>query len=84
MGSLLSFMHAVNLRFGPAITHEQRVVYEALYPMVVAARDQIFNQADVKETSSPQAKKVDRFLLGNALGRQDDPTRRDPAARASE
>lgn len=84
VGSLFSFMHAVNLRFGPAITPEQQVVYEELYPMLVAARDQIFNEADVKETSSPKAKKVDRFLLGNALGRQDDQTRRDPAARVSE
>jgi hypothetical protein len=47
-------MHTFDLRFGPAITPEQRVGYEELYPMFVAVRDQIFNEAGVKETSPPK------------------------------
>jgi hypothetical protein len=65
----------------------QRVGYEELYPMFVAVRDQISGAAGVKETSPPKAKKANRFLPGKALGplgRQDDQTRRDPAARVSE
>jgi hypothetical protein len=54
-------MHTFDLRFGPAITPEQRVGYEELYPMFVAVRDQIFNEAGVKETSPPKATKADRF-----------------------
>ena len=87
VGSLVGFMHTFDLRFGPAITPEQRVGYAELYPMFVAVRDQISGAAGVKETSPPKAKKADRFLPGKALGplgRQDDQTRRDHAARVSE
>jgi hypothetical protein len=87
VGSLVGFMHTFDLRFGPAITPEQRVGYEELYPMFVAVRDQISGEAGIKETSPPKAKKANRFLPGKALGplgRQDDQTQRDPAARVSE
>ncbi len=46
-----------NLRFGPAITPEQRVGYEELYPVFVAVRNLISGEAGVKETSLPKAKK---------------------------
>jgi hypothetical protein len=41
LGELLTFMNAFNLRFGPAKTDRQRQVYSALYPKLVALRDQI-------------------------------------------
>src|SRR5262249_51202876 len=33
LGSLLAFMHAYNLRFGPPRTEAQRAVYRNLYPL---------------------------------------------------
>jgi hypothetical protein len=57
LGSLLGFMHHYNLRFAPATTPEQRAVYEKLYPMMVALRDQIIkpsgNQATASTTPPP-------------------------------
>ncbi len=41
LGSLLGFMHAYNLRFGPASNAEQRAVYVSLYPMLDEARDKM-------------------------------------------
>ena len=40
LGELLTFMNAFNLRFGPTKTDRQRQVYSALYPKLVALRDQ--------------------------------------------
>ena len=53
VGRLLSFMHTSHLRFGPALTPEQRAAYEELYPLFAAARDQIFKGAGVAATAPP-------------------------------
>lgn len=45
LGSLLGFMHTFNLRFGPATTPKQEVVYRQLYPLMVARRDKILKAA---------------------------------------
>jgi hypothetical protein len=47
LGSLLSFMHAYNLRFGPATTPAQRTVYRNLYPIMAEARDRILKEAGI-------------------------------------
>jgi hypothetical protein len=41
LGDLLAFMNAFNLRFGAASTTRQREVYTALYPQLVALRNQV-------------------------------------------
>ena len=45
VGSLLAFMHAYNLRFGPASTESQHTVYQNLYPMMADGRDKIMKGA---------------------------------------
>lgn len=41
LGSLLAFMHAYNLQFGPATNDAQGAVYASLYPIMAEARDRI-------------------------------------------
>jgi hypothetical protein len=41
LGQLLSFMSAYNLRFGEAKSPEQRQIYSALYPQLLAMRDEV-------------------------------------------
>jgi len=41
LGSLLGFMHTYNLRFAPAQTPEQRVIYQNLYPVMASQRDSL-------------------------------------------
>jgi hypothetical protein len=41
LGDLITFMHAFNLRFGPARTPEQRVIYTQLFGTLDQLRDQI-------------------------------------------
>jgi hypothetical protein len=41
LGELLNFMAAFNLRFGPAVSPEQREVYRELHPLLVSLRDQV-------------------------------------------
>jgi len=45
LGSLLAFMHAYNLRFGPPQNDAQRAVYTNLYPVMAAARDRTLKDA---------------------------------------
>ena len=40
-GNLIAFMHAYNLRFGPAVTPKQRAIYRELFPVMDEARDRI-------------------------------------------
>jgi hypothetical protein len=47
LGSLLAFMHAHNLRFGPATTDAQRTVYRNLYPVLAEARDRVLKEAGI-------------------------------------
>ncbi len=49
LGSLLSFMHAYNLRFGPATTEAQHTVYQNLYPILAEGRDKIMKGARVED-----------------------------------
>jgi hypothetical protein len=41
LGELLHFMNAFNLRFGVASTPTQRLVYDELYPKLVALRNEV-------------------------------------------
>jgi hypothetical protein len=41
IGDLLTFMHAFNLRFGPAKTAQQRAIYTELYPTLDRLRDEV-------------------------------------------
>jgi hypothetical protein len=54
IGNLLGFMHAYNLRFGPATTPKERQVYHQLYETLDQTRDQIVGEAkiDPKQRSS--------------------------------
>jgi hypothetical protein len=56
LGSLLAFMHAYNLRFGPATNQEQRTVYTNLYPLMDEARDKILKEAEGTEGNKPVAR----------------------------
>jgi hypothetical protein len=56
LGSLLAFMHAYNLRFGPATTDAQRAVYSNLYPMMDEARDKILTDAENAKAGAPPAR----------------------------
>jgi hypothetical protein len=49
LGSLLAFMHAYNLRFGPATTEAQHTVYQNLYPIMAEGRDKIMKGARVED-----------------------------------
>jgi hypothetical protein len=53
LGSLLAFMHAYNLRFGPATTDAQRAVYKNLYPIMADARDRILKGAGTEDGDAP-------------------------------
>jgi hypothetical protein len=55
LGNLLGFMHAYNLRFGPATTLKERQAYAQLYPIVREARDQILSEAKLESKPSSQA-----------------------------
>lgn len=41
VGDLIAFMHAFNLRFGPATTPRQRALYRDLIPALTAASEQV-------------------------------------------
>lgn len=41
LAELLQFMNACNLRFGPAQSAQQRLIYDSLYPQLVSLRQQI-------------------------------------------
>jgi hypothetical protein len=50
LGELINFMRAFNLRFGAASTPSQRLIYNSLYPKLVALRDEV---APVLASSAP-------------------------------
>jgi len=56
LGSLLGFMHTYNLRFGPAMSAQQRAVYETLYPLMVEHRDKVVKPSDVPPPPAAQAR----------------------------
>jgi hypothetical protein len=47
VGNLLGFMHAYNLRFGPATTPKERQTYHQLYPILAQTRDQVLAAAQL-------------------------------------
>ena len=49
LGNLLGFMHAFNLRFGPAKTLKERQTYHKLFQILDEARDQVLAQAKVAD-----------------------------------
>jgi len=51
LANLLGFMHAFNLRFGPAKTPRERIVYNKLYPLLDETRDHVISEAKL-DTSS--------------------------------
>jgi hypothetical protein len=63
VGNLLGFMHAYNLRFGPATTLKQKQAYQRLYSSLDQTRDQILAEAniDLKKSNSPNASVVRDF-----------------------
>jgi len=56
LGSLLAFMHAYNLRFGPATTDDQATVYKNLYPIMADARDKTLKDEGVADGDAPVAR----------------------------
>jgi hypothetical protein len=56
IGNLLGFMHAFNLRFGPATTLREKQAYHQLYGVMDQTRDQILAEAKLDETATARAK----------------------------
>ncbi len=53
VGGLLGFMQTYNLRFGPAKTPEQRIVYDNLYPKLTAQRDRVLKETGIDDAGAP-------------------------------
>lgn len=53
IGNLLGFMHAYNLRFGPASTVKQKQAYRKLYETLDSTRDQILTEAKIDLNNKP-------------------------------
>jgi hypothetical protein len=53
VANLIAFMHAYNLRFGPAETPEQRRVYQTLYPILKGDRDRIYASLGPQASATP-------------------------------
>ena len=62
LGELLAFMDAFNLRFGQATTPRQRMVYQELYPKLVALRDEVAPLLAGVQARQPQATAVADFF----------------------
>ena len=58
IGNLLAFMHTFNLRFAPAITPRQRMVYNELYPILAQTRDRIISEAKLDNNVTGMAGKA--------------------------
>jgi hypothetical protein len=55
IGHLLGFMHAFNLRFGPATTLREKQAYQQLYAILDQTRDQILAEAKLDNTATARA-----------------------------
>jgi hypothetical protein len=55
VGNLLGFMHAYNLRFGPAKEPSQRQAYARLFEILDQTRDQILAEAKPETKALPEA-----------------------------
>ncbi len=58
IGNLLAFMHTFNLRFAPATTPRQRMVYNELYPILAQTRDRIISEAKLDNNMTDMAGKA--------------------------
>src|SRR5271166_4623096 len=58
VGNLLAFMHTFNLRFAPATTPRQRMVYNELYPILAQMRDRIISEAKLDNNVTDMAGKA--------------------------
>jgi hypothetical protein len=63
VGCLLGFMHAFNLRFGPATTPEQKRAYHRLFEILDEARDRILAQARVEDTTKATQRADPRRMI---------------------
>jgi hypothetical protein len=70
IGNLLGFMHAFNLRFGPAQTPKQRQFYRQLWEILDQTRDKVLAEAKLGSPYSGRAKPTDAtgFLQGLKRG----------------
>jgi hypothetical protein len=55
VGNLLGFMHAYNLRFGPATTPKEREVYTQLFGILDQTRDEILAEAKLDSPPTTRA-----------------------------
>jgi hypothetical protein len=62
LGSLLSFMHTFNLRFGRSQTPDQLAAYNVLYPQIDNIRDRILADAKTGGPGASAAKLPTEFL----------------------
>jgi hypothetical protein len=53
VANLIAFMHAYNLRFGPAESAEQRMAYRTLYPILKGDRDRIYGALGPQAATTP-------------------------------
>ena len=51
-------MHTFNLRFAPATTPRQRMVYNELYPILAQTRDRIISEAKLDNNVTDMAGKA--------------------------
>ncbi len=58
LGNLLAFMQTFNLRFAPANTPRQRIVYNELYPILAQTRDRILSEAKLDNSATATAGKA--------------------------
>ncbi len=58
VGNLLGFMQTFNLRFAPATTPRQRMVYNELYPILAQTRDRILSEAKLDTSVTDTAGKA--------------------------
>ena len=70
LANLLGFMHAFNLRFGPATTPRQRIAYSKLYPLLDDTRDHVISEAklDISPSGKGNVGHVGRRLLEDEPG----------------
>jgi hypothetical protein len=55
LGDLLSFMQAFNVRFGPAKSYQQRVIYQHIYPMLAEQANSASGAGGVSGAASAAA-----------------------------
>ncbi len=67
VGNLLAFMQTFNLRFAPATTPRQRMVYNELYPILAQTRDRIISEAKLDNSVTDTAGKAKLHDFSSAM-----------------